>query len=95
MDKLRKSTKTARAAKKQPPPTLAQRITAAIAEAQENGWTINRIALASGVPQPSLALWYAGERESLNHHHMNTLQHFFGISVGPARKNLKPPKAKP
>ena len=71
--------------------TIESALTSAIDKACEAGWNLNQIALASGVPQPTLQNWWTGAR-SLHLVNVERLAAHFGMKLSKPRKNTGAPK---
>lgn len=71
---------------------IEQGITSAIQSAVEAGWSLNQIAVVSGVPQPRLQDWYTGRQKSLSLAHVERLAAHFGMTLTKPRKNIGRPK---
>lgn len=65
------------------PETLAEQLRAAVLE---SGLTVNAIAKASGVPQPVLYRFVAGERDNLRLDVADRLCQLFGMRLTKPRK---------
>ena len=59
--------------------TVASQLYEAISDAVENGWSINQLSKAVGVPQASLQFWYSGARQSLALETVCRLCDYFGM----------------
>ena len=61
--------------------TIASQLYEAVTKATNAGWSINQIAQAAGIKQPSLAYWYSGARDSLSLTTVAALCHHFGMRL--------------
>lgn len=57
---------------------ITQQLREACEEAIEQGWSVNGLAKAAGISQPSLQRWLSGARASLSEEAINKLCLFFG-----------------
>lgn len=58
--------------------------------ARENGWSINAMAQASGVPQPVLQRFLEGGQDDIKLATADKLCQHFGMRLTLPRKNTKP-----
>ena len=74
--------------------TISGQLYQAVTDAIEAGWSINQIAQAAGIQQPSLQYWYSGARDSLALGTVAALCRHFGMRLTKPRIG-KPPEMRP